>query len=185
MKVTGFNGSPRKNGNTSKLVKEILKGAEEAGAKTKAIEIGNLDIKGCKACYHCRKEGICKINDDMQNLYQFILSEDPIIIGSPVYMFQMTGQTKTFIDRFLPVFRPGFDSRIPANKKLVLVFTQGADDSKAFMDYFKHTANMLGFLGFKVVDILVATNTSGKDDILEQEKTLKKAREIGKKLVKK
>ncbi|BDZ70449.1 flavodoxin family protein [Methanobacterium petrolearium] len=100
MKVVGFTGSPRKNSNTEILVKEALKGAGAAGADTAIFNLNQMSIKPCQACMHCKShEGECDIRDDMQIIYNEIQDADAFILGSPVYMWQMTAQAKLFTDR--------------------------------------------------------------------------------------
>jgi len=71
-KVIGLVGSPRKNGNTSDIVKAVLKGAQENGAETKIYYLNEMNIKGCQSCLYCRGHETCSIQDDMQNVYEDI-----------------------------------------------------------------------------------------------------------------
>jgi multimeric flavodoxin WrbA len=48
MRVIAINGSPRKNGNTATMLKEVLAGAADAGAETRFIHLNDLDMKGCQ-----------------------------------------------------------------------------------------------------------------------------------------
>lgn len=103
MKILGIVGSGREGGNTEILVNEALLAAKDAGAdELKIIKLANKKIDPCDGCESCAITGNCRINDDMQQLYQEILDADGIILGSPVYFWNMSGQTKIFIDRTLP-----------------------------------------------------------------------------------
>ena len=53
MKILGFLGSPRLNGNCSKLLGKALDGAESAGAETKLFELINYTIMDCRGCSNC------------------------------------------------------------------------------------------------------------------------------------
>jgi multimeric flavodoxin WrbA len=53
MKVTAFNGSPRKEGNTSLLIKQALEALNNEGIETEVVQVGGEKIKGCVACYQC------------------------------------------------------------------------------------------------------------------------------------
>ena len=99
MKVLILLGSPRKNGNTELLLKKIMQGIEQAHCSWELIRLPELDIHPCIGCGTCEKEGICIFKDDMQNLYERISQADRIIIGSPIYFYNVTAQTKAFIDR--------------------------------------------------------------------------------------
>ena len=102
MKVVAFNGSPRKDGNTSQSIRVVLNEMEEQGIDTELIQLGGKLIHGCTACYSClkNKNRECVIKDDDLNNYLRIMFEaDGIIIGSPVYFSNITSETKAFIDR--------------------------------------------------------------------------------------
>lgn len=178
IKVLGLVGSPNINGNTAKLVNAILEGAAENGAEKVIYNLGSLNIKGCDACCKCQESGCCPIDDDMQEIYQQIQTADMIVLGSPVYMWQMTSQTKLLIDRMTAFLKPNFSSRLD-NKKLILVFSQGSPDRDAFKPYFKYTAGLLYYLGFDVLDTVIAAGTD-KLEVSFRPRLLEKARALGK-----
>ncbi|BAW28938.1 Multimeric flavodoxin WrbA [Methanosarcina thermophila] len=178
IKVLGLVGSPNINGNTAKLVNAILEGAAENGAEKVIYNLGSLNIKGCDACCKCQESGCCPIDDDMQEIYQQIQTADMIVLGSPVYMWQMTAQTKLLIDRMTAFLKPNFSSRLD-NKKLILVFSQGSPDRDAFKPYFKYTAGLLYYLGFDVLDTVIAAGTD-KLEVSFRPRLLEKARALGK-----
>ena len=184
MKIIGVEGSPREDGNTEKLVKTILDSASENGAQTKFYKLTKMNISLCLGCFNCRETGVCVTNDDMQMLHEEIQTSDVIIIGSPVYMWQVSGQTKLFMDRLVPFIKPDFTTRLKGKKSIFWVFTQGNPDENAFKVYFEYLENLFSFLHYDVKGIIVATGTMDKNAILQQTDMLEKAREIGKKLVK-
>lgn len=161
MKIIGFIASPRKEGNTAWVVNKILEGAKDAGAETQPWYFSDLDIKPCSGCLGCKKSNLtCIIDDDMQKLYEEIENADAIILGSPVYMGQMSGQAKIFTDRLFaqisPRFSPHFKEKA-VKKKLILVFTQGNPDSGMFQVYFDYTKDMFQLLEFDVKGVHVVT----------------------------
>jgi multimeric flavodoxin WrbA len=182
-KVVGFVGSPRQGGNTEILVQAVLTGAAEAGSKVKRFNLASMKINGCTSCYACQKTGRCVQKDDMRRLYDALYAADGIVIGSPVYMGHMSGQTKVFLDRLFALMKPDMTSRLPRRLPLVLAFAQGDPNLKSYAPAFKITADMFNFLGFKVMDTLVAGGLADKRAILKQSRVLAKARKAGKKLV--
>jgi multimeric flavodoxin WrbA len=182
MKILAVEGSPRSNGNTEKLVKTILEGASENGAETAFYKLTEMNISLCLGCFNCRETGTCVTNDDMRLLLEQIQASDAIILGSPVYMWQVSGQTKLFMDRLVPFIRPDFTTRLTGKKSLFMVFTQGNPDEKIFKPYFEYLEKLFSFLHYDVKGTLVAAGTRDKKDILQQTDTLEKAREIGKNL---
>jgi multimeric flavodoxin WrbA len=179
MKILGIDGSPRKNGNTEKLVKNILQGAEANGAKTRHYKVARMNISPCLGCMDCRESGICIHEDDMTPIYDEIQSSHAIVIGSPVYMWQVNAQTKTFLDRLVLFIKPDFSSRLDGPKGLVLAFTQGNPDANAFKTYFDYLERLFSFLHYDVRETIVAAGTRQENDIRQQEGVLEKAREIG------
>lgn len=102
MKVVAFNGSGRKGGNTSLLIKEVFVVLEKEGITCELIELAGKPLRGCTACMKCkdRKYGYCVLEDDGLNGYIDKMREaDGIIIGSPVYFANFTAETKALIDR--------------------------------------------------------------------------------------
>lgn len=157
----------------------ILDGAAENGASKAVYNLASLEIKGCDACRQCMESGYCSIKDDMQEIYKEVQTSDVVVLGSPVYMWQMTAQTKLFIDRLTAFLRTDFSSRLD-NKKLILVFSQGSPDTDAFKPYFEYTAGLLYYMGFDVLDTIIAAGTdklevSFRPNLLETAKNLGKS----------
>lgn len=102
MKVTAFNGSPRKSGNTSLLIGHVFEGLHQEGIETELVQVGGEAIHGCRACYRCfdKKDQRCAFQDDIVNqCIEKMLASDGIIIGSPTYFAALTPETKALIDR--------------------------------------------------------------------------------------
>ncbi len=106
MKAIAINGSPRKNWNTATLLKKSLEGAASIGAKTELIHLYDLDFKGCCSCFACKKleselNGYCTMKDDLTEVLKIVLSSDILIIGSPIYLGNITGEMKSFMERLI------------------------------------------------------------------------------------
>ncbi len=163
MKIIGFIGSPHKEGNTAWIVNKILEGANEQGAETQIWYTSELDIKPCQGCLACHTSDHdqgCIINDDMQKLYEALEHADALILGSPIYMGQMSGQAKIFTDRLFAQISPRFSPHYKEKsrkKKLILVFTQGNPDSGMFKVYIDYTKHMFELLEFDVEEVVVVT----------------------------
>jgi len=102
MKVIGINGSPRKEGNTSIMLKKTLSILESEGIETGFIQLGGENIHGCTACYQCskNKDKKCAIGKDCFNeIFAQMLDADGIVIGSPTYFADVTTEIKALIDR--------------------------------------------------------------------------------------
>jgi len=162
MKVMGFVSSPRKTGNTAWAVNKILESAEKTGAETQVWYSNELDIRPCTGCLSCTESSECVINDDMQKLYDALAQADALVLGSPIYMGQMSAQAKIFTDRLFAQITPRFSPRFKeenAGKKLILVFTQGNPDPDMFKTYIEYTRKMFQLLEFDVKDVIIVTGT--------------------------
>ncbi|KAB3533472.1 flavodoxin family protein [Alkaliphilus pronyensis] len=109
IKITAFNGSPRGvNGNTNKMIVEILNGAKEVGAEIENILLSEYNINHCIGCFSCwvNKGNRCRFNDDMQLLLTKYYTSDVVIYGTPLYMDNVSGILKAFIDRSIAIICP-------------------------------------------------------------------------------
>lgn len=108
MKIVGISGSPRKGGNCEKMIKTVLKAAENRGFETEEVLVSALKIAPCKACGACRERGSCIIEDDMETVNEKLAQADGIIVASPVYMGNYPAQLKALFDRSVILRRQDF-----------------------------------------------------------------------------
>jgi multimeric flavodoxin WrbA len=102
MKVVGFNGSPRKDGNTGILIHKVFLELEKEGIETELVQLSHKRIHGCIACYKCleNKDQRCAVNDDDANEYiEKMTQAQGVVLGSPVYFMDVTPEMKALIDR--------------------------------------------------------------------------------------
>ncbi len=112
MKITIFNGSPRtEHGNTHIMVSEFMKGAEQAGAQVENIFLAKMKISPCMGCFGCwlKKPGKCVIIDDMAELLEKFIQSDIVVFATPLYVDNVTGIMKNFMDRLIPLADPHFE----------------------------------------------------------------------------
>ncbi|WP_202319148.1 flavodoxin family protein [Archaeoglobus neptunius] len=102
MKAVGILGSPRKYGNTSKMLDATLEEMEERGFEVEKVYLMGKKINYCIGCGTCLAKGECIQKDDMEEIKRKIVESDAVVLASPVYYLNITGQMKTFIDRMLP-----------------------------------------------------------------------------------
>lgn len=103
MKTIILNGSPRKNWNTAMMLKEAQKGAASVGAETEYIDLYDLLFTGCRSCMLCKRKGgercKCFWKDDLSPVIGHIFAADALIIGSPIYLGDITSQVHALIER--------------------------------------------------------------------------------------
>jgi multimeric flavodoxin WrbA len=102
IKVVAFNGSARKAGNTSILLRTVLAELEAEGIQTELVEMSGAKIHGCISCRECskRKDHRCGQTNDMGNVYIEKMDQaDGILLGSPTYVADVTPEIKALMDR--------------------------------------------------------------------------------------
>lgn len=136
MKIIAINGSPRKNGNTVTILKNVLNGAASSGAETEFVHLYDLNFKGCISCFSCKlKEGKsygrCAVNDDLKPVLKKIEEADAIILGSPIYIGSVTGAMRSLLERMLFQYLVYDKNNTSLFKKKVMVgmvYTMGAPE---------------------------------------------------------
>lgn len=102
MKVVAFNGSPRKDGNTTILINLVLDELKNQGIETELIQLAGTKIAGCRACFKCveNKDQRCSVKNDIVNeCIEKMLAAEGIILGSPTYFADVNADLKALIDR--------------------------------------------------------------------------------------
>jgi len=155
MNVLAFNGSPRRNGNTSILLSELLRGAESSGAQVEEIIADQINLNFCTGCLRCNMLKRCAVqNDAWEIISQKILAADALVFGSPVYFHHVSAQLKKIIDRFrsfihVQITEEGL-KHTPWHsweKKFVLLLCLGSSvnsDAQPVIDLFKFFTKELG-----------------------------------------
>jgi multimeric flavodoxin WrbA len=106
MNVIAVNGGPRKDWNTALMLRSALEGAESVGAQTKLVHLYDLMYKGCISCFSCKRtgntcDGLCATHDDLRPVLAEIITSDVLLLGSPIYFGDVTGEMRSFLERLL------------------------------------------------------------------------------------
>lgn len=104
MRAIAVNGSPRKGWNTHLALEKALEGAAAAGCETAMYHLIDMDYKGCIGCCACKRLGnprfgMCNVKDGLTPLLEDIAGADVLIVGSPLYLGDVTGMTRSFLER--------------------------------------------------------------------------------------
>lgn len=94
-----LNGSPRKYGATATILQYISEQLKRKGLETSIVHVSDLNLQYCIGCCKCYETGKCIYIDDIENLSKKIKNAEGIIIGTPTYVSNISGQLKTIIDR--------------------------------------------------------------------------------------
>ena len=135
MKITALIGSPRgMKGATGRLLEMVLEGAKKQGASPEIFTLKGQEIKPCRACDICHKDGLCPQKDAFRTIKESIDQADGIILASPNYIFQVSAQMKAFLDRCGSVIHlQEFEGKYGA-----AVVTSGGGDEEPIADYLNH-----------------------------------------------
>jgi|SRR5665647_809310 len=160
MKILAIHGSPRTiHSTTRKLAGFILEGAAESGAETEMIDLADYHVASCTACEACSLNGICVNDDDVPSLLIRIQEADGIIFGSPVYIDNITGQMKVFLDRLADAIH----YQVLAGKfgcSVATTYESGGDDVVAYLN---HVLNYLGVISVGGISVATAGKTETVD----------------------
>jgi multimeric flavodoxin WrbA len=184
MKVLCINGSPRENGNTAALLKTMLEVFADQGWETEAVQLNKLDFKGCQGCMTCKnKTDHCVQNDDMTPIYDKIQESEVVLMGTPVYLWDVTGQFKLFLDRCFAFWDRPFTGRIQSGKTAILIVPQGQPKAKLGETVIEKYSYLMKSWGFSGVHAQVFKSLNSRRDIEKHPEYLEQARDLAQKVI--
>lgn len=175
-------GSPRINGNSAALAKQILAGATLAGAEVNVIRLADKDIKPCDACDVCKENYAgCIVEDDMQALYPKITAANVIVLAFPIYWFTINAQMKLFIDRWYALENE--QGYLLQGKQLALAFVYGDTDlyTSGGINAIHTFESLTRYIGMEIAGMVYGT-ADKLGDVEKQPELMAKAFELGEKI---
>lgn len=176
-------GSPRKDGSSAFLARELAEGARSAGAEVEEVAIQDLAIRPCTACEGCHRKGGrgCVIEDDMGPLYGKLSRADAIVFASPIYWFTFSAQTKLVIDRLYAFEGP--EGNALRGKRIGILLTYGDRDPvrSGAVNALRTFEDMFRYIGAEIVGRVYGTGFDPKE-VGATEDLAREARELGVKL---
>jgi len=178
-------GSPRKEGNSATLAKQVAAGAEATGATVESFYLHGMNIQPCTACDACREERDkdCVIDDDMETLYPKLRQADALVIATPIYWFTVSAQTKLFMDRWYALGGPGEEYAAFAGKRIGIVLTYADVDpfASGAVNALRTFQDAFNYVGAQIVG-MVYGSASKAGEIRKNRDLMEKAYELGKQL---
>ena len=141
MKFFAINGSPRPKCNTAQLLDKALEGVKSVfpDAETERINLYDFPFHGCKSCFACKIKdgkhyGRCVQKDDLKPILDEIVQADGIILGSPIYLSDVTGNMRCFLERFVFPFVAYSKTETVEHKKMPLayIYTMNASEEISY-----------------------------------------------------
>ena len=129
-KIIIIDGGPRKNMNTAKLLQKFAEGVKSASSDTevKTVRLYDLDYKGCMSCMACKLKGkasnICRFKDTLTPVLEEIAQADGLVLGSPIYFGEVTGQMRAFLERLAFPWLSYNDYSLTAPKHMPVVLIE-------------------------------------------------------------
>ena len=139
-KIVILNGSPRRNVNTSALVQKFTEGAESVGNTVTEFFLDKMDIHGCKGCFggHSSWECPCVQKDDMSQIYPVVKECDVVVLETPLYYWNMSGQIRTAVDRLFALEESDGNLLRGHDRASALLMAAGGNDFEDVLTYYDH-----------------------------------------------
>lgn len=167
LQIVAINASPRSSGNTAQLLQMFIDEIKRQvpDAVSSLVQLNSLAFRGCQGCRGCKQEAAtgCTERDELTAVLDQLAAADIWLIGTPIYMGQMSGQCKLFLDRFYGFTGPNWTSRLPAGKRAVVCSTQGAIDKAQHTGAVDLMARLLSRRGFAAVESLITSGVLQPD----------------------
>ncbi|HIE43353.1 MAG TPA: flavodoxin family protein [Candidatus Omnitrophica bacterium] len=188
MMILGISGSPRKGGNTDILLEKALSGASKQGASVEKVILNELKFSPCQECENIRKDGVCKVKDDMQLVYQKVESADGIILASPIFFGSLSAQTKMMIDRFQCLWLSKYTfktNRLERSRIGAFICVEASDKRDFFENAKSIVRNFFVTIDAVYTEELLCVGVDRKGAVLEHEDCLRRGFEIGERIASK
>ncbi len=210
VKIMIIDGGPRKNFNTASMLQKFAEGANAVSSdvEVRTIRLYELDYKGCMSCMACKIKGkasnVCKFKDALTPILEEIAQADGLVLGSPIYFGDVTGQMRTFLERLAFPWLSYNDYSLTAPKKMpvLLIETMNGtremnnDNGYGSMEYCisralgkpeklnaYNTYQVKNYDRFELAGFSEEAKRQYRDEYWEED--LRKAYEAGKKMVEK
>jgi multimeric flavodoxin WrbA len=184
MKIVAILGSPRAKSNSTALAQVVLDTAGELGAETTAFVLNKLTFKGCQACDACKQKlDHCVLNDDLTEVLAAVKEADAVILATPNYFGDVSGQFKSFFDRTYSYLTADRSSRVKAGKNSVFIMTQGQPDLNLYTDVMARYDSWLVRHGFAKRHTIRMNGPREADSIGQRPELVSQAEHIGRDLM--
>ena len=181
MKVVGIVASPRKTGNTARLVEEVLSGAMEVGHEAILFYMSEIDISPLNA----DENGYLYPEDGSFEMMPHLESMGALVLGTPIYYDHVSTRAKLFIDRLYYYCRSHgseYRERFPENVKFIGVFSYGWNNPNVYGEVVEWlNGRMSHYWDMKIIDSLKAFGTGDKP-VKNNLELLQKAKQLGENL---
>jgi len=178
-KILMVSGSPRKNGDGAKLLKELeLLLPASSNIECEILFLKDYKIEMCTGCLICqKKEGeTCPIKDDMHIIKAKFNNSDGYVFISPVYTRMISAQMKILFDRLsFWLHRP-----VHSGKPAILLCTASFAGAKQSLNYMKIPVSNMGM---HVIDSIDVLSSAYKNNEVYKSKSQTRLKKVAEKMV--
>ena len=125
-----IDGGPRKTMNTAQMLQHVADGARSVGeqVEVKTIRLYDLNYRGCMSCMACKIKGkasnVCRFKDALTPVLEEIAQADGLVLASPIYFGDVTGQMRTFLERLAFPWLSYNDYSMTAPKRMPVILIE-------------------------------------------------------------
>lgn len=179
--VLGLAGSPRRHGNSERLLDAYLEGVVEAGAPAVKLPVVEHGIGPCRGCYACSSTGECVVRDGMQDVYPLVDSAAAMVVATPVFFATVPAVLKALYDRFQPYWARRYELGEPpaAKRPADLLVVRGGPDPFGYECAVTTTKSALAVAGFRLGEPHVLQGLDEPAEMARHAATLATVRERG------
>lgn len=179
-RLLGIAGSPRRGGNSDRLLDECLAGAAAAGATTERLVVAEAGIAPCRGCNACSRDGHCIVRDGMQDVYPLLDAADAVVVATPVYFATVPAVLKALYDRCQPYWARRYVLHEPLARRRPagLLVVGGGGDPYGNTCAITTTRSVAAVLGLDLMEPLAA-RADRPQDVASSAEILQGARELG------
>jgi len=190
--IFGVSASPRINGNSDSILKQICLGVSQENVSSDHLNLSKIQFQGCIGCERCRKDKICTgLIDGMSVVYNNIIRSKGLILVSPTHNYNVTSWMKAFIDRMYCFYnftndRPRKWSSQFANqdRKATIAAICEQENKEDIGFTIEAMKNPLQALGYEIVDEITVFRIFDKGKVKDDHIAMEQAFESGVRLAK-
>jgi multimeric flavodoxin WrbA len=182
--VLGIAGSPRRAGNSERLLDACLEGAAASGAGVAKLPVVEYGIAPCRGCNACSQTGECVVRDRMREVYVLLDSAAAVVVSTPVFFATVPAVLKSLYDRCQPYWARTCDLGLPAPAKrpAALLVVRGGGDPYGHECAVRTTKSVFAVLGLVMAEPVVVEGVDSPSEIGRHPEALLLAREAGARL---
>jgi len=185
LRVLCIAGSPRRHGNSDRLLEELSAGVEDAGGEALRLVASSAGVAPCRGCNACSSTGRCVIRDGMEDVYRALDSAQAIAVVTPVYFATVPAVLKTLYDRCQPYWARRFvlgEPPAPHKRPGAAIVVGGGGDRFGTGCAVTPTQSVFGVLGVSLDHVLEVVGPDAPGDVLSHTTELQATFEIGRAL---